>query len=262
MAGWWSAVGWNCMNSTSATATPARSAMARPSAVASAGLVVTANSWPAPPVASTVWVARTSTSRPAGAEGPHPPAPSPLDQQVEGEPLLEHGGRGGPGRVDQRPFDLGTGGRTAGVDHPGGGMAALAGQVERSARLAVEDGAHGDQLVDPGGALVHQHPDGIGVAQAGAGGQGVGQMEVGRVLVTAEHRGHPALGPSGRRLGQFGFGQHPHPEPRGSRLGPCCASRQGRGQPDRGRQAGDAASQHQNVEFSHLPPTIGHAAVS
>ncbi len=48
MAGWCRAVGWNCMNSTSATGTPARRAMARPSAVASAGLVVTANSWPGP----------------------------------------------------------------------------------------------------------------------------------------------------------------------------------------------------------------------
>ena len=38
MAGWCRAVGWNCMNSTSATATPARSAMARPSPVASAGI--------------------------------------------------------------------------------------------------------------------------------------------------------------------------------------------------------------------------------
>ena len=64
MAGWWRAVGWNCMNSTSATGTPARRAMARPSAVASGGLVVTANSWPAPPVARTVWVARTSAIRP------------------------------------------------------------------------------------------------------------------------------------------------------------------------------------------------------
>ena len=66
MAGWWRAVGWNCMNSTSATGTPARRAMARPSAVASGGLVVTANSWPAPPVASTVWLARTSAICPSG----------------------------------------------------------------------------------------------------------------------------------------------------------------------------------------------------
>ena len=36
------AVGWNWVNSMSATATPARSAMAMPSPVASSGLVVTA----------------------------------------------------------------------------------------------------------------------------------------------------------------------------------------------------------------------------
>ena len=40
--GWCSAVGWNWKNSTSATGTPARSAMAIPSPVASGGLVVTA----------------------------------------------------------------------------------------------------------------------------------------------------------------------------------------------------------------------------
>ena len=53
MAGWCRAVGWNWTNSTSATGTPARKAMATPSPVASVGLVVTANSWPTPPVAST-----------------------------------------------------------------------------------------------------------------------------------------------------------------------------------------------------------------
>ena len=42
MAGWCSAVGWNWKNSRSATGTPARSAMATPSPVASGGLVVTA----------------------------------------------------------------------------------------------------------------------------------------------------------------------------------------------------------------------------
>ena len=81
------------MNSTSATGTPARRAMASPSAVASAGLVVTAKSWPAPPVASTVWVARTSTHpRRRRSRATHTTAPPVLDHQVEGEPLLEHGG--------------------------------------------------------------------------------------------------------------------------------------------------------------------------
>ena len=66
MAGWCRAVGWNCTNSTSATGTPARSAMANPSPVDSCGLVVTAKSCPAPPVACTTWVARTSTTAPSG----------------------------------------------------------------------------------------------------------------------------------------------------------------------------------------------------
>ena len=75
MAGWCSAVGWNCTNSTSAVGTPARSAMATPSPVDSGGLVVTEKSWPAPPVASTTWSARTSTgpSPAARAAGPARP---------------------------------------------------------------------------------------------------------------------------------------------------------------------------------------------
>ncbi len=72
-----SAVGWNCTNSTSAQATPARSAIARPSPVASTGLVVAAKTWPEPPVANRTWrerisctaplasMARTPTQRPA-----------------------------------------------------------------------------------------------------------------------------------------------------------------------------------------------------
>ena len=46
------AVGWNWTNSMSTSAAPARQAMAMPSPVATAGLVVRSNSWPAPPVAS------------------------------------------------------------------------------------------------------------------------------------------------------------------------------------------------------------------
>ena len=65
MASWWRAVGWNWMNSMSATATPARSAIAMPSPVASTGLVVTANTCPAPPVVTRTLVARTSVRPPA-----------------------------------------------------------------------------------------------------------------------------------------------------------------------------------------------------
>ena len=48
-----STVGWNCTNSRSATAAPARSASAMPSPVATDGFVDRLNTWPRPPVAST-----------------------------------------------------------------------------------------------------------------------------------------------------------------------------------------------------------------
>ena len=250
MAGWCSAVGWNCTNSTSAVGTPARSAMATPSPVDSDGLVVTENSWPAPPVASTTWSARTSTGRrPAprrrrGQRG-HPHAAAALDDEVEGEPALEHGAGRAVGGVDQGPLHLGPGGGAAGVHDPRPRVPALAGQGERAAALAVELDAQGDQLVHPARALVDQDAHRLLVAQAGAGGQGVGQVQVGRVLVAAEHRGHAALGPAGGRLGQRALGQH--------------AEREGAarpGQPHGGRQPGDAAAQDQDVERSRARPRV------
>ena len=62
------------MNSTSATATPARRAMAMPSPVDRVGLVVTAKHCPAPPVATIVWRARTSVVVPSGARAVTPTA--------------------------------------------------------------------------------------------------------------------------------------------------------------------------------------------
>ena len=87
------AVGWNWTNSTSATGTPARSAMARPSPVDCGGLVVTENTCPAPPVASRVWAARSSTSSPVAVDGGDAPAPAALDDQVQGEPPFPQLGR-------------------------------------------------------------------------------------------------------------------------------------------------------------------------
>ena len=128
---WCSAVGWNCTNSTSATATPARSAMAMPSPVASTGLVVTANSWPAPPVASSTLAARTSRRAPPASTGdaprrsarPRRAGRARRRSRAARPPCAAH-------RVDQRPLDLGAGGRAAGVHDPGQRVAALAGQLE------------------------------------------------------------------------------------------------------------------------------------
>ena len=107
------------MNSMSATATPARSAIAMPSPVASTGFVVTANTWPAPPVVTSTLVARTSVRRPAVVERHHAAAAAALDDEVEREVVLVDGGRGPLDRGDQRPLDLRAGGGAAGVDDAG-----------------------------------------------------------------------------------------------------------------------------------------------
>jgi hypothetical protein len=49
----------NWTNSRSATRAPATAAIAIPSPVAIAGFVVSRNTWPAPPVASSVWTVFT-----------------------------------------------------------------------------------------------------------------------------------------------------------------------------------------------------------
>ena len=69
-----STVGWNCMNSRSAVAAPARSAIAIPSPVATPGFVVAAYRCPAPPVASTTARQRAGRAEPSGASTDTPRA--------------------------------------------------------------------------------------------------------------------------------------------------------------------------------------------
>ena len=169
-------------------------------------------------------VAGPHLDRPARrGRGPRTPRQRPPStSEVEGEPLLEDGRGRCPGGRHQRPLDLGAGGRPPGVQDPGRGVAPLAGQGQRPARLPVEHGAQRDQLVHPGRALVDQHADGVGVAQPGPGGQRVGQVEVGRVLVAAEDGGHAALGPAGGRLRQLAPWSGPRP---GGRPAPASRTR-------------------------------------
>ncbi len=126
-------------------------------------------------------------------------------------------------------------------------VAALAGERQVTGRLAVEGGAHRDQLVDPRRALVDEHPHGVDVAQPRTGGQRVGQVQVGRVLVAAEHRRDAALGPAGRGLGELALGQHP--DVRRARAV---------GEADRRREAGDAAANDEHVEGAGAPAGARH----
>src|SRR5258706_303337 len=109
------------MNSTSATAMPARSAMATPSPVACDGLGVTANSCPAPPLASSrcadgagagagrqrvgeVEVGAVVVGRQDGGDAALRPAGGGLVQLGLGEHAdTEAGARGGPNSSGQPP---------------------------------------------------------------------------------------------------------------------------------------------------------------
>ena len=120
------------MNSRSATATPARSAIATPSPVDRGGFVVTAKHCPAPPVAMTVCVARRTRSVPVGIEHDHAGRAAVLDEEVGGEPTLVDLGTRLLHRDRQRPFDLGPGRVAARVDDPRHRVASLARERECS----------------------------------------------------------------------------------------------------------------------------------
>ena len=79
-------------------------------------------------------------------QGRDPDAAPTLNQEIEGEPPLEHGAGRSVGGVDQRPLHLGAGGGAAGVHDAGAGVAALAGQRQVPAGLAVELGTERDEL--------------------------------------------------------------------------------------------------------------------
>ena len=254
MAGWCSAVGWNCTNSTSAVGTPARSAMATPSPVDSAGLVVTEKSWPAPPVASTTWSARTSTgpavAAASGRQGQHARAAAALDQEVEREPSLEHRAGRAVGGGDERPLHLGTGGGTAGVHDARPGVAALAGQRQQARGLAVELDPEGDQLVDAPG------PSSTRTRTASSSHSPAPAASVSARCRSVESSSAPstaATPPWAQRVADWDSAPLVNTPSDSDGDGPA-----GTGQPHRGRQAGDATPEDQDVEGSGPGPG-GHA---
>ena len=153
-----------------------------------------------------------------------------------------------PHGVDERPLDLGSGGGAAGVHDARQRVPALPRQLELAVRIAVEGGAESDELVHAGRALVDEHPHGVDVAEPGAGGQRVGQVEVRGVGVAAEHGGHPALRPARGGLLELGLGEDAHPH-----------AVQLRGA-DGGRQPGHAGAQHEQVEIGHQEGLQGSRA--
>ena len=164
--------------------------------------MVTANSWPAPPVATIVSRARISIGAPAASSARTPTQRPRLDDQVDREPALAHLDEiERADRRDQRALDLGAGRVAAGVHDPRHRVAALAGQRERGGRAvagAVEHRAERHELAHPVRAFGDEHPDRVGVAEPGAGGERVGEVQLGGVGLL-ERGGDAALRVPGRR---------------------------------------------------------------
>ena len=177
--------------------------------------------------------------RPVGRPRRHAYRPSRLHEEVERQPALAHFCGCRLDRGDERPLDLGAGGVTAGVQHAGGRVAPFARQREPG-RLAVaglvEDRAHGDELTDALGAFGDEHAHRVRVAEAGAGRDGVGEVQLGRVVGTVVERGgDTTLRIARRGVGELAFREDDHR--------PAGASGM-----DGSRQAGDPTAEHQQVE--------------
>ena len=119
-------------------------------------------------------------------------------------------------RGDQGAADLGAGGVAAGVHDAVAVVAALAGQRQLAGGVAVEAGTERDQLAQPGGALLAEHPHGVGVAQADAGLEGV-VLVLERGVVGAERGGDAALRPAGGAVVDADLGDDQDPSGCGRR---------------------------------------------
>ncbi len=138
------------------------------------------------------------------------PAPQHLDRGVAGEE-----GRTAAGGGQQGAFDLGPGGVPAGVDDPERGVAPLPRAVEPPVGAPVEDSSQVPQVGDGGGAGADDRVHGAGIAEPHPGGEGVGDVPFGGVVVGAvgEDDRHAALGPGGAALGRFALADDQHSEP-------------------------------------------------
>ncbi len=151
-----SAVGWNCTNSRSVTRAPANHASITPSPVAIDGLVVSRNTWPAPPVASNTAPACTSSTPIADGESRADAAPVTHDQLVDARIALDAHACLLGDALPQRAANL-PAGRIRGVQHAPPAVRAFAAERQRADRIAIEPRAPLDQLVHIAHAVFDQH---------------------------------------------------------------------------------------------------------
>ena len=205
-----SAVGWNCTNSRSATRAPARHAIAMPSPDATSGLVVSRNTCPAPPVASSVARARTVCAGARRIEVADADGAAVLDQRWRWRARARRRGcadarRSAPTacRRSSRPVvsracstrrTLCAASRASAIS-PFGCRSKAAPQSISSC--------------DVGRALPDQDAHRVEIAQPVAGGQRVLRVQLG-IVVVADRGGDAALRVAGVALGRRRLGQEQH----------------------------------------------------
>jgi hypothetical protein len=165
-----------------------------------------------------------------------------VQDEVEGEGVLEDGDVGGSDGVDQGQLDGEAGGVASGVEDAGFGVSGF----EASSKIAggglVEADAEPDEVADALGAFGAEDADGFGIAKAGSGGEGVGDVAGGGVV--GEHDGgDAALCPAGVGVGELGLGDEGY--------GVLAAQLQGCD------ETGDAGAYDQNVfRLRHRQPRL------
>jgi hypothetical protein len=117
-------------------------------------------------------------------------------------------------------------------------MSSFTGEFKLSVGIAVEPRTKSDEITNANRAFFDQHAHSIDIAKACARSQGVGQMQVGGIGITAENGGDATLGPTSSRLFQRTLGEHTNTN---SGLG-CC--------PHCSREPGHAGTHHEKIEFS------------
>ncbi len=127
---------------------------------------------------------------------------------------------------DEGPFDLGAGRVASRVHDACERVATLAGEEELGL-FGIEASAEGGELAYAVRALGHQDAHGLDVAQSGARGERVGEMQLGRVGL-GERGCDTALRVARGGVRELTFGQHEHRQASTGRV-------------ERGRQPRDAA---------------------
>lgn len=141
-----------------------------------------------------------------GIEGDDPRATLVVGHDIEGEPVLEDCRRAVTDGRHESPFNLCSSGSATSVQDAGYRVTALSRPRQPPPRHSVENRTQSDELVNPLGALVNEHPDCSRVAESGPSAKGVGEVEIGRVLVTGENRRDATLGPACGRLVELTLG--------------------------------------------------------